>query len=86
MKLTLTAIPLVALPTLARAADAEVARLQQMLVKHPEADASAVKNACDAVGVPARAYFSSTEPKLTGDWETALRAFLLEHLAAASAP
>jgi hypothetical protein len=57
-----------------------------MLVKHPEADASAVKNACDAVGVPARAYFSSTEPKLTGDWETALRAFLLEHLAAASAP
>jgi acetyl esterase len=46
---------------------------------HPN-HARAVKKACDAVGVPAVAWFATAEPRLKGDYQAALRKFLFEQL------
>jgi hypothetical protein len=42
-----------------------------------------VKKRCDEVGVPAIAMFALAEPRAEGDYETALREFLLKHVKAA---
>jgi acetyl esterase len=46
---------------------------------HPN-HARAVKKACDAAGVPAVAWFAMAEPRLSGDYQVALRKFLFEQL------
>jgi hypothetical protein len=51
-------------------------------VHHPN-HARAVKKRCDEVGVPAIAMFALAEPRAEGDYETALREFLLKHVKAA---
>ena len=51
-------------------------------IHHPN-HARAVKKRCDDVGVPAVVSFAMTEPRAEGDYEVALRAFLLRHLQAA---
>ena len=51
---------------------------------HPN-HAREVKKACDAVGVPATALFALAEPRFDGDYQIALREFLLRHLKASAA-
>lgn len=51
-------------------------------VHHPN-HARAVKQRCDEVGVPAVVSFAMAEPRAEGDYEVALRSFLLKHLQAA---
>ncbi len=46
---------------------------------HPN-HARTVKKACDAAGVSATVWFAMAEPRLEGDYQKALRAFLLQHL------
>lgn len=58
--------------------DGEVANRGHLL-HHPN-HARAVKQQCDETGVPATVYFAMTEPFLEGNYQTALRAFLLKHL------
>lgn len=47
---------------------------------HHPIHARTVKQACDANGVPAAVWFAMAEPRLTGDYQAALRAFLFAHL------
>jgi acetyl esterase len=51
---------------------------------HPN-HARAVKEACDAAGVPATIYFATLEPRLEGDYQRTLREFLLRHVKAGAA-
>ncbi|WP_414661277.1 alpha/beta hydrolase fold domain-containing protein [Horticoccus sp. 23ND18S-11] len=52
------------------------------LLHHPN-HARAVKQACDVAGVPATIGFAMAKPRLEGDYQEALRQFLLEALKAA---
>lgn len=54
------------------------------LLHHPD-HVRAVKNACDAAGVPATVFFAQAEPRLAGDHIPVLREFLLRHFQAAPA-
>lgn len=58
--------------------DGEVANRGHYL-HHPN-HARTVKKACDDAGVPATVWFAMTEPRLAGDYQAALREFLLQHL------
>jgi len=49
------------------------------LLHHPD-HARAVKKRCDEIGVPATVYFARAEPRLEGDYQSRLRAFLLKHV------
>lgn len=49
------------------------------LLHHPE-HVRQVRQACAAAGVPATAWFALIEPRLEGDYQKALLAFLLEHV------
>lgn len=50
------------------------------LYLHHPSHAREVKKACDAAGVPAAVGFAMAEPRLEGDYQSALRAFLFKHL------